>query len=174
MKDFSSWPDVWLLAHTYLEEWFGSILKPTKATKASYFLLILGKTAKLIQIFLPDTFEPYFQVKDFLTSKIFFRIQTWSISISMSGFGFGLLGGSKNADLSIPFSMFWKGFGGSHLWNLTLLHVESPNFTQLNWLRMKKKGHLKLEIIIFYNRKGAFEGKIISNANCKMGNDSPL
>ena len=141
----------WLLVHLtpirpsltrskYLEEWFGSTLKPTKATKDSYFLLILGKTSKLIQIFLPDTFEPYFQVKDSLTSKIFFRIQTCSISTSVSGFEFGLLGGSKNVDLSIPFSIFWRGFGGPYLWKLTLLHVESHNFTQLNWLRIKKRG----------------------------------
>ena len=60
MKYFSSWPDVWLLALTHMENWFRSTMK---AIKDFYFLPILGKTLKLIQIFLPDTMEPYFQVK---------------------------------------------------------------------------------------------------------------
>ena len=156
MKYFSFWPDVWLLAHTHLEEWFGSTMKPIKD---SYFLLILEKTSKLIQIFLPDTFEPYFQVKDSLTSfNIFFGIQTCSLSISTlgSGLGVGLLRGafkSKNADLSITFWLFWRVFGGHHLWKLTLLHVESPNL--INWIDSGwKKGYLKLDIIIFYTLNG--------------------
>ena len=41
---FSSWPDVWQLAYTHLEEWFGSTLKPAKD---SCFLVILRKNFKV-------------------------------------------------------------------------------------------------------------------------------
>ena len=145
MKYFSSWPVVWLLTQTNMEKWFGSTIKPIKD---SYFLSILRKTSKLIQIFLPETFEPYFQVKYYSTSNIFFGIQTVSVSKPMlgKGLGVGMLRGafkSKNADLSITFWLFWRVCGDHHLWKLTLLHVESHNLINCidsGW----KKGYLKL------------------------------
>ena len=67
--------------------------------------------------------------------------------MSISIVGVGLV----RVILSIPFSLFWRGFGGHRLWNFMLLSVESHNLTQLNWLRMKKRAFEVKNYIFLYS-----------------------